>query len=374
MRAVLKPLHRALQAYSTRSDFAWRYLLNLRSTLLHELHKQPPQGEGLRVLRALNRDGIAITSVSALFGGDDNLKELKAAVDRLKDDLADRLATARAVASDPDAKGEKPFVIRLLGETAPLLADDALRTNEIYLRYPLQDPIPRIVDAYFGMCALLHDYNVWYNFATRLPPRQSQLWHRDPAPEDRYVLKVFTCLTDVDEGNGPLIYAASTHLKGRVRSDPDYLHKDGLTAAQRRRPDGSGSASRVLGQGLGTGRHDDLCGHTRLPQRGSSTCSRSDRTCRNVPSTRIPSSRVFPRGDTWLGQVHPFHRHSRPLRPCVPSFEPVVQPGQIVMAAVCSEFPAVAPSWSHSAPSPGALAPSARSHAGGLLFLQNYSF
>ena len=126
------------------------------------------------MLRKLNRDGIAITSASALFGGDDDLKELKAAVDRLQDDLAERLDAARLAANDPDASGKKPFFFRLLGDTDPLLIDDGLRADNVYVRYPLQGPIPRIADAYFRMYARLYDYNVWYNFATQLPPRQSQ--------------------------------------------------------------------------------------------------------------------------------------------------------------------------------------------------------
>ena len=74
-----------------------------------------------------------------------------------------------------------------------------------------------------------HHYNVWCNCVTQLPARQSQLWHRDPAPEGRFILKVFTYLTDVDEGSGPLVYAAGTHLKGDLREQPAFLYKDGQT-------------------------------------------------------------------------------------------------------------------------------------------------
>ena len=227
--AALTRARRALRDYSGRSDFAWRYVLNFRSTLLHKAQERPLHGETARVLKDLDRDGIAITSVSALFAGDGYLKELNAAVDQLEDELAEPLAAARAAANAPEAEGKKPFVFKLLGKKPPLRAKEVPQTNDVYLRYPLQDPISRIADAYFGMYARLHHYNVWCNFATQLPARQSQLWHRDPTPEDRYILKVFTSLTDVDDGSGPLSYAAGTHLKGEVRNEPAFLYKDGPT-------------------------------------------------------------------------------------------------------------------------------------------------
>ena len=229
MHAAATQARSTLREYSRSSDFAWRYLLNLRPTLLHGLRERPLKGETARVLRDLDRDGIALTSVAKLFADDRYLHELAAAADELQKRMAGLLTAARPAANDPDAEDRKPFVVPLLGETSPRLAEEARRPTSVFARYPLEDPISRVADAYFGMYARFHHYNVWRSLPTRLPARESQLWHRDPLPEDRYVLKVFTCLTDVDDGSGPLFYATGTHHKGKVRREPEYLYKDGRT-------------------------------------------------------------------------------------------------------------------------------------------------
>ena len=229
MRGAAGRARGILRRCSGTSDLVWRYVLNARPTFLYRLRERPLRGEAARVLRDLNRDGVALTSIAALFADDGRLQALQAAAEDLQDRMAESLATAREAASDSGAAGKKPFVVALLGDIGPRLAAEAPRPTDLFARYPLQDPISRIADAYFGMYARLHHYNLWRNFATRLPARESQLWHRDPMPEDRFVLKVFTCLTDVDDGSGPFVYAAGTHRKGGVRQEPDFLHKDGQT-------------------------------------------------------------------------------------------------------------------------------------------------
>jgi hypothetical protein len=61
-------------------------------------------------------------------------------------------------------------------------------------------------------------YNIWHTFATPVQARATQLWHRDP--EDRYILKVFLYLSDVDDGAGPFTYAAGSHPKAKLRREP----------------------------------------------------------------------------------------------------------------------------------------------------------
>jgi len=143
----------------------------------------------------------------SLFG------ELKATVDELENDLSDQIARARAAANDPE--GWKTFLLELLGKRP------VLDPNSIHVRFALENPILQIANAYFGMRTVLRYYNVWHNFPTRLPARDSQLWHRDPG--DLYMLKVFVHLSDVDEGAGPFIYAGGTHPKGRVRRRPGSI-------------------------------------------------------------------------------------------------------------------------------------------------------
>jgi hypothetical protein len=93
--------------------------------------------------------------------------------------------------------------------------------NSVFAKFALQDQILGIVNAYYGMYTKLRYYNVWRNFMTDAPPRESQLWHTDP--EDRYILKLFLNLVDVDEANGALNYAPGTHPKGKVRERPAHI-------------------------------------------------------------------------------------------------------------------------------------------------------
>ena len=156
VRATLRRMRRAIYDRSGESDFAWRYILNLGPTLRYSLQRRPLRGEGLRVLQDLNRHGFAVTSVSALFEGGGNFGELSAAFDRLQDDMSAPLTAARAAARHSDTDGKKPFQVKLLGERPQLKGEESLPTTDIFARYPLQDPIPRIADAYFGMHGRLH--------------------------------------------------------------------------------------------------------------------------------------------------------------------------------------------------------------------------
>jgi hypothetical protein len=77
------------------------------------------------------------------------------------------------------------------------------------------------------MRARLRYYNVWYTAASTSEARESQLWHFDR--EDKYILKVFLYMNDVDEGSGPFTYAPGTHQKGRDRSiDPEHFTEGGV--------------------------------------------------------------------------------------------------------------------------------------------------
>jgi hypothetical protein len=73
---------------------------------------------------------------------------------------------------------------------------------------------------------------VWHNLPTGQPPRESQLWHRDP--EDRYVLKLFVYMSDVDFESGALSYIPGTHARGNVKTEPQStIVKEGDTFVRR---------------------------------------------------------------------------------------------------------------------------------------------
>ena len=211
---MVRPLLRRLRQASKRSEIAWRYTFNLAPTLTYLMSRRPLTGEAARVLATLNRDGIAITSAQALLGEDSCYDELIAAVDRLEHDQADILAAASAAARDPQTGEHNLFNIGLLEPRPRPDADD------VYVRFALQDPIVGIANAYFDMHTKLSYYNIWHTFSTNVRARATQLWHRDP--EDRYILKMFLYLSNVDDGAGPFTYAAGSHPKARLGRNPAY--------------------------------------------------------------------------------------------------------------------------------------------------------
>lgn len=212
---MLRKLIRASRNY----DLAWRYGFNLKPTLAYKLQAHAISAEAARVLADLNRDGVAITSADRLLGAASCYQELKEAVDKLEQDLVQRLATSRSKA-DKEMIGQKTFLAELLGGR-PLL-----EPNHIYARFAVQKDILQITNAYFGMYARLRYYNIWHTFPTRTQPRESQLWHHDR--EDHYILKVFVHFSDIDDGAGPFTYAKGSHLKGALRRGPEYFLEGGV--------------------------------------------------------------------------------------------------------------------------------------------------
>jgi hypothetical protein len=212
---VLRKLIRASRKY----DLTWRYGFNLKPTLAYKLKAHSISAEGARVLAELNRAGVAITSAERLLGPDSHYQELKEAVNRLEQDLAQRLAASRARA-DNSVIGEKTFLAELLGRRP------VLEPENIYARFAIQQGILQIANAYFGMYTRLRYYNIWHTFPTKTPARESQLWHHDR--EDHYILKVFVHFSDIDEGAGPFTYARGSHLKGTLRRAPEYSVEGGV--------------------------------------------------------------------------------------------------------------------------------------------------
>jgi hypothetical protein len=214
-------IRQAVRRWAKQSDFTWRYMLNLGPTLSYSLDRTRLDDESARVLADLNRDGIAITSADALLRSRPHYREILEAAQRLQIEQAEEISAARDACAAGEAAAQKPFLYCLLG------ADPRIETLSVFTRFALETPVADIANAYFGMHCALSTYNIWLNFLSGKAPFQSQLWHRDP--EDRYILKVFLCLSDVDDGAGPFTYAPGTHPKGGVRRTPEYLHKDGQT-------------------------------------------------------------------------------------------------------------------------------------------------
>lgn len=213
---------RRIASRGRRNEILWRYAFNLVPTVNYRLRHFAKLNDAQRdVIRQLDQNGIAITSVERCGNGLRNFEELANCVDRLLDDRSEELNGLKERAQGDGAIGEKTFNVELLG--SPLPFDPAC----VYARFALQDFIQGIADAYLGMCAELRYYNVWKTFSTSARPRESQLWHFDR--EDNYILKVFLYLDDVDESAGPFTYAPGTHRKGRRWNlQPEFFFEDNV--------------------------------------------------------------------------------------------------------------------------------------------------
>lgn len=198
-------------------EFFWRYGFNLFPSLNYRLGSENDSTKAVRgVIDKLNRDGIAITSVSELLGTETSFADLESEVEKILTTRRDEIEELKLQANDTQSVGHKTFNVELLGSCVNF------EPNAIFARFALQDTLLNIANEYFRMLVKLRYYNVWYTFATDSKARESQLWHFDR--EDNYILKVFLYLNDVDEGAGPFTYAPKTHPKGDLRGrEPEYF-------------------------------------------------------------------------------------------------------------------------------------------------------
>ena len=212
----MKQIIKNLVHQGRHNELVWRYCFNILPLLSYRLGGSGDFNKtAQRVVGDLNRDGIAITSVSELFAGSHFFSELESAVEALLDNRRAELEELKRNANDSTKTGEKTFNVELLGSRVEFDAES------IFARFSLQETFLNIADAYFGLAVKLRYYNVWKTFATSGAPRESQLWHFDR--EDNYILKVFMYLKDVDDGAGPFTYAPKTHRKGILwGKQPEY--------------------------------------------------------------------------------------------------------------------------------------------------------
>jgi hypothetical protein len=214
MRAI-----RRLARRGRAFEVTWRYLFNFGPTLTYKVQRSSLSAEASHVLTTLNRDGVATTSAGSLFGSESSFVDLDEAFINLQQTQSAALSEARANATATEIE-QKNFIYEYLGR------NPVLNPQEAYTRFALHDRILQIANAYLGMYTRLRYFNIWHTFADSGAPRQSQLWHRDR--EDRYILKVFVYLSDVNEGAGPFTYATGTHPKGNIRRTPEFFLEGGV--------------------------------------------------------------------------------------------------------------------------------------------------
>lgn len=205
-----------------RTNFVWRYGRNFAPTVQHRLGGNSQLGSFERaVLDKLDSDGIAITSIDELFAENAEFQELCSETGRLLELRRPEIEKLRASANDEDTVGSKTFNLEFFG------SELTVKEPDVFFRFALNNSFLKIANAYFRMTAKLRYYNVWQTFASRSTARESQLWHFDR--EDRFILKMFLYLDDVDEGTGPFTYAPGTQTKGRDHGiRPEFFFEGGV--------------------------------------------------------------------------------------------------------------------------------------------------
>jgi hypothetical protein len=206
---------------SRRKEFFWRYGFNFLPSLNYRLAADACGEAARRVVRNLDRDGIAVASVDELPGAKNLFAELESKVAEIMETRRVELDELKSRANRTDKIGEKTFNVELLG------SEVEFEPESVFARFALQESFLDIADSYFKMLVKLRYYNVWNTFATSAAPRESQLWHYDR--EDNYILKIFVYLKDVGDGAGPFTYAPKTHRKGVLSGkEPEYFVEKGV--------------------------------------------------------------------------------------------------------------------------------------------------
>jgi len=202
----------------------WRYHMNGESRKLYRRAgaQMAPRAVERRVIEDLRSDGISVVQLTDLLSAA-TLAEIKewAEAALRGPAIAERIKAIES-GQRPEAKGDKYYIVRPLGDLPVFSAEEAA------VRMALSDTILRIVCGYFRMFCRLAALDLWYNVPVNGPDVFSQRWHRDP--EDRKLLKIFLYLRDVDEGQGPFCYLPGTHSPGAfVQKIGRYNYpKDGI--------------------------------------------------------------------------------------------------------------------------------------------------
>jgi Phytanoyl-CoA dioxygenase (PhyH) len=195
------------------SEPVWRHGFNAGPT--RDFRRRPPVlgEEARRVLADVNRDGLALSNLADITGDPTLLEQLQEEAYRLEGMRAEELEgrRQRIAAGNIGGPKDKEFVMELLHPRRPLIEPGGLLA-----RTALHEQLRGVADSYYGLRTRASDINFWRNLPTPLPPRSSQLWHRD-LPEDFFILKLFVYLEDCGEANGPFTYLAGTHGKGDRR-------------------------------------------------------------------------------------------------------------------------------------------------------------
>jgi len=175
----------------------WYSALNREAVHLHKEHELPLSDEGKRIVEELLHNGVAVSSLDALFPGENWLQIFQ--------------EWEQAHPPVEETRGKKQF-LRQYWDLLP-----TLDFSNPFLRFSLDDTILSIGHHYMGMWVRMRQYLLAKTIPEEnLVPVQSQKWHRDP--EEKKWFKCFVYLNDVDETAGPFTYALESNWDGAYRS------------------------------------------------------------------------------------------------------------------------------------------------------------
>lgn len=176
--------------------WAWRLINRKRISWYKREHLQLSP-EGQRICESLQRDGIAVSSLEALFPKQALLSQL--------------LEQTEALRPQARLREKKPYLVELW-EPVP-----TLDLNDSFAQLALSTTVLDPINSYLGLWG-----KFYYHMLAITEPRgvgavarESQRWHRDP--EDIRMCKFFVYLSDVDQSAGPFSYIRGSHLGGAYR-------------------------------------------------------------------------------------------------------------------------------------------------------------
>jgi hypothetical protein len=213
---------RNIAGKSRRSEFFWRYGFNLAPSLGYRFGAARQTDEFTHgIVSELDKNGIAVASIEDAPGLRTIFSELDLETGKMLETRCEEISKLKSEASDETRIGEKTFLVQLLGNRVEF------QPESVFARFALEETLLGVAEEYFKMLVKMRYYNVWLTFATQGKPRESQLWHYDR--EDKYILKIFVYLNDVDQGAGPFCYAPQTHPKGILSdAEPEFFVENGV--------------------------------------------------------------------------------------------------------------------------------------------------
>lgn len=154
------------------------------------------------MVQELRCEGILVRQSAECFFAE-GAQRFSAAEQEAKRLWAEVKATPRALGGS-GAYARKDYKVSFL----PL----ELRIEDPFVQLALDEPLLALVQDYLGMRPLLRAVELWWDFPTTGPAKETQLWHRDG--DDVMNVKMFIYWNNVDRETGPFCFLPTTHPGG----------------------------------------------------------------------------------------------------------------------------------------------------------------